>query len=300
MTRWQANALLLFSGAIWGMGFVAQSTAMASIGPLLFIGLRFAAASLSVLPFAIREARTAPPMSDGGWAGLVSIGLLLFAGMTAQQFGLLTTSVTNSGFLTGLYVVMVPFLSVLVFRVWPNPVVWPAAACAFAGIWLLSGGSVSALKTGDWLTILCAAIWAVQVILIGRFAASTGRPIMLALVQFAVCATLGLLSAGLWETINLQAIRQVLPEILFAGVFSGGLAFTLQAVGQRYTTPAQAAIFLSSEAVFAAIFGAWLLGERIGPIGLLGCAMIFAAIIAVEALPAALERRESSAPDFKT
>lgn len=127
MTRFQANLLLLIAGAMWGMGFVAQSTAMSAIGPLLFIGLRFAIACVSMLPFAIWEARRSPTiLTRRDWRNFVAIGLLLFAGMTAQQVGLLTTTVTNSGFLTGLYVVMVPFLAVILFRQWPHGVVWPA------------------------------------------------------------------------------------------------------------------------------------------------------------------------------
>jgi drug/metabolite transporter (DMT)-like permease len=291
MTNWKANALLIVAGAMWGMGFVAQSTAMTDLGPLLFIGLRFLAGTVSILPFAVREARNSKELSRSDRMAFAGIGVLLFAGMTAQQFGLLTTSVTNSGFLTGLYVVLVPFLSVLLFRTYPHPIVWPAATAAFAGIWLLSGGGISQLKTGDWLTVLCAAIWAIQVVLIARYATSTGRPIALAVSQFAVCSLFGLVGAAAYEPIDIAAIGRALPEILYSGIFSGGIAFTLQAVGQRYTSSSQAAIFLSSEAVFAAIFGAWFLGERIGAMGYAGCALIFAAIIAVEALPPLFTRR---------
>ena len=158
MTRVQANLVLLLAGAMWGMGFIAQSTAMDAIGPFLFVGLRFLFATLAMLPFALREASKAPDaLASESWIWFASIGLLLFGAMAAQQVGLLTTTVTNSGFLTGLYVVMVPFLAVLLFRQWPHPVVWPAAFCALAGIWLLSGGSVSRLTTGDWLTVLVEA-----------------------------------------------------------------------------------------------------------------------------------------------
>lgn len=292
MTRLQANLLLLLAGAMWGMGFVAQSTAMAAIGPFLFIGLRFLIATISMLPFALREAAMAKtPLGRGDWRAFGLVGLLLFGGMAAQQTGLLTTSVTNSGFLTGLYVVMVPFFAVIMFRQWPNPVVWPAAALALAGIWLLSGGDVVALKSGDWLTILCAAFWALQVIFIARHAATTGRPVTLAVTQFAICAVAGLAVALTAEPIAFEMVRAALPELLYAGIFSGGIAFTLQVVGQRYTTAPQAAIFLSTEAVFAALFGAIFLGERVPPAGLVGCGLIFAAILLVELLPAIRERR---------
>jgi drug/metabolite transporter (DMT)-like permease len=199
--------------------------------------------------------------------------------------------VTNSGFLTGLYVVMVPFIAVVLFRQWPHPLVWPAALTALAGIWLLSGGSVGAFRTGDWLTILCALIWALQVIYTGRYAAESGRPVTLAVTQFAVCGVVALVFAFFIEPIGWPAIRAALPEILYAGVIAGGIAFTLQAVGQRYTTAPQAAIFLSTEAVFAALFGAIFLGERLPLEALAGCGLIFAAILLVEAGPFLLSRR---------
>lgn len=292
MTRIQANLVLLLAGAMWGMGFVAQSTAMAAIGPFLFIALRFAVATAAILSFALRESsRSRRMLTRADWRAFGVIGLLLFGGMASQQWGLLTTTVTNSGFLTGLYVVMVPFLAVLLFRQWPHPVVWPAALAALAGIWLLSGGEVGRLTIGDWLTILCALLWALQMIFIARGASDTGRPVTLAVTQFAICAALGFVFALATEPFDWPAILEAAPEILYSGIFSGGIAFTLQAVGQRYTTAPQAAIFLSSEAVFAALFGAIFLGERLPAAGLAGCALIFAAILAVELIPALRPKR---------
>jgi drug/metabolite transporter (DMT)-like permease len=281
---------------MWGMGFVAQSTAMQAIGPLLFIGLRFVVATVAMMPFAIREGRRAERATlRTEWLAFGMIGLLLFAGMAAQQIGLLTTSVTNSGFLTGLYVIMVPFIAVVLFRQWPHPLVWPAALSALLGIWLLSGGSIGAFKVGDWLTILCALIWALQVIYIGKYAAASSRPVTLAVTQFAVCGALALVLAFILEPVEWPSIRAALPEILYAGIIAGGAAFTLQAVGQRYTTAPQAAIFLSTEAVFAALFGAIFLGERL-PLGALaGCALILAAILLVELGPVLLSRRRLAA-----
>jgi drug/metabolite transporter (DMT)-like permease len=292
MTRFQANSLLLIAGAMWGMGFVAQSTAMQAVGPFLFIGLRFAIATAAVLPFALREGRQAStPLSRADWRVFALVGVILFLGMAAQQVGLLTTTVTNSGFLTGLYVVIVPFIGVLLFRQWPHPVVWPAALSALFGIWLLSGGGAVAFKVGDWLTIFCAVCWAFQVFFIARAAAHTGRPVTLAVAQFAVTAALGLMIALAFEPVELSAITAALPEILYAGIFSGAIAFTLQVVGQRYTTAPQAAIFLSTEAVFAALFGAIFLSERLPAAGILGCALIFSAILMVEIVPALRSRR---------
>src|SRR5690606_8971076 len=170
-------------------------------------------------------------------------------------------------------------------------IVWPAALSALAGIWLLSGGDVMVLTAGDWLTILCAALWALQVIYIARHAQNTSRPVTLAVTQFAVCGLVSLTIAPLEETIEMSAVVAALPEILYAGIVAGGIAFTLQVVGQRYTTAPQAAIFLSSEAVFAAIFGAIFLGERLPAAGLAGCGLIFAAILMVEIVPALGRKR---------
>ncbi len=286
MSRLQANLLLLLSGAIWGAGFIAQSTAMETLGPIWFIGLRFAVATAVALPFALIEKKRAPaPTSTGNRIGFVLTGLALFAAAATQQVGLLTTSVTNSGFLTGLYVVFTPILTTFVLRRRPHWVVWPSALAATAGIFLLSGGAWSALSTGDLLTILCAFLWSVQMICVGLFAGRSQRPLALSLVQFAVCAILGCALAAAIEPISLAAIRGALVEILYAGFFSSGLAFICQNVAQRHTTAPQAAIFLSSEALFAALFGVVLMGDSIAAAGYAGCAIIFVAMLATELVP---------------
>ncbi|MCV9961274.1 DMT family transporter [Pararhizobium sp. BT-229] len=286
MTRIQANFFLLFSGAIWGAGFVAQSTAMDAIGPLWFIGLRFAIATAVAAPLALWEARKAEaPMPKSSFRNFIWIGLALFAGAATQQIGLMTTSVTNSGFLTGLYVVFVPLLTIIFLRRKPHWIIWPAAFMATFGIFLLSGGELASLTGGDFLTIVCAMFWAIQLMLVGIFATSTGRPMALSMTQFAVCAVLGCAAGAVYEPIDLAAVTNALPEILYAGFFSSGIGFICQVVGQRYTTAPQAAIFLSSEALFAALFGVLLLGETITSVGYVGCAIIFAAMLVVEIVP---------------
>lgn len=291
MTHARANLLLLFAGAIWGFGFVAQSTAMDSVAPFMFVGIRFLLAALTIAPLAVREARSATrTLTPRDFYGFLFIGLLLFCGAALQQIGMKSSSVTNAGFLTGLYVVMVPFLGVLLFRQWPHLVVWPCAVTALGGIYLLSGGQFAGLAAGDWLIIACAVFWALQIIFINRIGIRTGRPIMLSLVQYVVCAALGLALALTTEHNELHSIMSAAPELLFAGIISSGIGFTLQAVGQRFTTAPQAAIMLSSEALFAALFGVILLGERLSFQGVIGCALIFSAMIAVELIPAMRSR----------
>jgi drug/metabolite transporter (DMT)-like permease len=296
MTRARANLLLLLAGAIWGMGFVAQSSAMAHVGPWAFNAIKFALAALAVAPFAWREARgTAAPLSKADLGGFGFIGVLLFLAAILQQIGIVTTSVTNTGFLTGLYVVFTPFFGVLLMRNRPHWIVWPAALLAFAGIVLVGGGSLGSLRSGDFLVIGCAVFWSLQIVYITRFAQGSGRPLTLSLVQFGVAAVLSALGAVTLETTTLAALGHAWIELVYGGVFSIGLAFSLQTIGQRYTTAPQAAIFLSSEALFAALFAALFMGERIAAIGLVGCACIFAAMMAVELVPMLRRQRSASA-----
>ncbi len=301
MSRSLANALLLLAGLVWGMGFVAQQSAMDSVGPMLFIGLRFVLAAIVVSPFAFFERRVdrqAGQLTMAQCFQVLLVGVVFFTAMSLQQVGLLNTSVTNAGFLTGLYVVIVPILVLIVLRERQHWIVWPAALASLLGIYLLGGASLSGLTWGDGLVIACAGFWAIQVTMIGKTVQRLGRPVQIATVQFAVCGLLGLaghvvfmslpLTRSLEPAFALEAIRNAALEIFYAAVFAGGLAFSLQAIGQRYTREADAAILLSSEALFAGLFGAWLLKERLGPIGYIGCAIIFAAILAVQVAPLAL------------
>lgn len=299
MKRTTANALLLVTGAVWGMGFVAQSTAMDAIGPIFFTGVRFLTAALAVLPFALWETRRAaarnePKLTGRQWRSFALLGAILFASLAAQQIGLLTTTVTNAGFLTGTYVVLVPVIGVLLLREFPHPVVWPAAAMTLGGIFLLAGGRLDGLVEGDLWILLCALLWAFHVIALGRFVRDASRPFTLACTQFFVCGVIGCALAPFFEPVALDLVVAAAPEVLFAGAISGGLAFTLQAVAQRYTTAPQAAIFMSTEAPFAALFGALLLAERIPAIGWVGCALIFIAIVAVEIVPMLRPQRVSA------
>lgn len=296
MTRVQANLLLLLAAAIWGGGFVAQSTAMTAIGPFWFIGLRFAVATVAVLPFLFVEVRRASVETTRRHLGLyILIGLALFGGASTQQIGLQTTTVTNSSFITGLYVVFVPLIAVAFLRRPPHWIIWPAAIMAVAGIYMLSGGHLSAMTTGDGLTVVCAAFLAIQITLAGTTVSETGRPLTLSAAQFAVTAVAALFVAAIVEPISMEAILGAAPEILYVGVFSSGVAFVLQVIGQRYTTPSQAAIFLSSEALFGSALGALLLGETMPPLGYAGGALMFIAMLVVELVPELKKRRSQPA-----
>jgi drug/metabolite transporter (DMT)-like permease len=292
MSRIQANLLLLLAAAIWGGGFVAQSEAMEWLGPNWFNALRFTLATLAVLPFALVEAKKAArPLALNEYGWFLLVGLSLLAAQTLQQIGIQSTSVTNASFLTGLYVVLVPVIAVLILRRRPHWVIWPAALLTVLGILLLNGGSLSALGDGDLLVILCAIFLAVQITLTPIAVRISERPLALATVQFAVCGLGAGLAAAALEPISTGAIVSALPEILYGGLLSSGVAFVLQIIGQRYTTAPQAAIFLSSEALFGALFGAVLLAETLPGIGYVGCGLIFVAMLLVELVPEMARRR---------
>lgn len=285
MSRLSANSLLLIAAMVWGAAFVAQSTAMDSIGPLGFTGVRFLLAALSVAPFAYFEWRKSDNRINlKGHLQGVMVGGVFFIAITLQQYGFFTTSVTNAGFLTALYVVFTPIMGILILRTWPSTYIWPIVVIALTGAYLLAG-SLESMAIGDGLMVISGLFWALQIILIGRLVNQYGNPITIAFVQFLTAGTLGMLFGLPIEGMEWHNLTGAWFEIIYTGVFSGGLSFTFQAIGQRYTPSADAAILLSSESLFAAIFGALLLNERLTGSQIVGCVMIFSCILLVELLP---------------
>ena len=285
MSRLSANLLLLIAAIVWGAAFVAQSTAMDNIGPLSFTGLRFLLGAFAVAPFAYMEWKRSPnPIPAKGHKQGVFVGIIFFIAITTQQYGFLTTTVTNAGFLTALYVVLTPLLGLLLFRQIPNPIVWIIVAVSLTGTYLLAGGLTGLIK-GDVLMIISAHFWALQMLLIGRLVGQYGNPVTIAFVQFLTTGIIGLVAGLILEPLSLQNITGAWKELLYTGVLSSGLAFTLQAIAQRYTPAAYAAILLSTESLFAALFGAIILGETLSGSKWFGCALIFSSILLVELLP---------------
>jgi drug/metabolite transporter (DMT)-like permease len=289
MSRLRANALLLLAALIWGSAFVGQSLGMAGVGPLTFTGVRFLLGALVVAPLAWREwqalraAGLRPGRAELRWVLL--LGGLLCVGVVMQQIGLMTTSVTNAGFLTALYVPLVPLLAWIVQRQLPHWSVWPAAAGCLVGVWLLTGASLTGLSAGDWWVLTSALPWAVHVLLVGQVANRIRGAYLLACGQFLVCALLAGLLGLATEHLDTTGLRLAAGAIVYTGVLSVGVGFTLQVIAQRHAHAADAAIILSSETVFAALFGAWFMGDRLSATGLLGCALILGCILAVQLLP---------------
>ncbi|BAN50225.1 DMT family transporter [Metapseudomonas resinovorans] len=281
----RADLLMLITAAIWGAAFVAQRLGMDAIGPFLYTGLRFALGAIILLPLLLILPRPAvkQPLNRGMLLGGLLMGLALSLGINLQQVGLMFTTVTNSGFITGLYVIIVPLLGLFLGHR-TGMGTWLGACLAVVGMFLLSVGDGFHVASGDWLQLAGACVWGVHVLLVGFFA-SRYDPIRLAILQFIVCAVLSLVLAVIFEEIKLDAILQAGPAILYGGVIAVAIGYTLQVVAQRHAIASHAAIILSLEAVFAAIAGALMLDESLHARGYLGCALMFVGMLVAQLWP---------------
>jgi drug/metabolite transporter (DMT)-like permease len=289
MNRLQANLLLALAAIIWGSSFVVQQIGTGELGSITFTGARFLVGALVVSPFAIKQFlrvdREERKFQPSDWLGLIVTGCVLVTAAALQQHGILRTTVTNSGFLTSLYVPLVPVLGLIFLKRRVHFSIWPASICCFIGTYILSGAQEVDLVAGDLWVISSTLFWATHVLLVGLIVSRTRAPLVVAAVQFLVSGCVGLLLGFLVESPSFLQIFEAGWGICYIGIFSVGMAFTLQVVGQRFTPAADAAIILSSEAVFAALGGMIFLGERLSPLQLSGGVLILTSILAVELLP---------------
>jgi len=275
-------AALLLSAVIWGFAFVAQRASMEFVGPFTFSAIRFALGGLVLIPATLLfRGNTAVPRevapSRHLWIAIGLAGAVLFVSVNLQQIGLMYTTAGKAGFITGLYVVMVPLLGLL-RRHRVGGFVWAGCVFAASGLYLLSVTGAISISGGDALVLGSAIGWAIHVHLVG-WLANKMHPLRVAVLQFAICAVLSLVVAVLTETIQLSEILKAGWMIAYAGVLSVGVAYTLQVVGQQRIDPARAGIILSLEAVFAVIGGWTLLGETLSPRGLIGCALMLSGMM---------------------
>jgi drug/metabolite transporter (DMT)-like permease len=279
--RLKADLTLLVVALVWGSAFVVQRIAAVEVGIFLFNGLRFLVGALALLPLAwitARRQRRLPALQSQELAGVALLGVLLFTAAALQQWGLQYTTAGNAGFITGLYVVFVPIFLAFGWQRWPRPAVWPAALLAAVGLFLLSTEGHFALAFGDSLELAGAVIWAFHVILIGHLVQRM-EVLYLAVGQYVVCGLLSLLVGAFSETGMLAGLAAGWWAILYTGLLSVGLGYTLQAIGQKVAPPADAAILLSAEAAFAALFGWLILQETLTPLQILGCLLIFSGML---------------------
>lgn len=277
---WQGNSMLLIAAAVWGGGFVAQRMGLDHVGPFTYNACRFPVGALCLLAYHIlihrRQVKTPVPVHSLIKPVLIC-GSCMFMGASFQQYGLKYTTASNAGFVTGLYVIFVPLIGILLGH--KNGVsVWLGCILAVSGMYLLSVSESMTINLGDALVFISALFWSFHVLSIGHFA-SRIDPIRFAIGQLVVCTLGSGIVAALTEPITWPSIQLASGAIIYGGVFSVGLGFTLQVFGQRNATPAAAAIILSLESVFAALFGVLFLHEVLSPRALTGCALMLSGMI---------------------
>jgi len=291
--RLQADLILLAVAAIWGSAFVVQRLAAVEVGVYLFNGLRFLVAALFLAPIAISRALAGPDMAGvnrKSLPGVVLVGLLLAGGAALQQAGLKYTTAGNAGFITGLYVVFIPIFLGLFWHQQVRRIIWLGALFAVIGLFLLSTGGRFRLSFGDALELAGAVFWALHVIFIGRLVQRLDV-LQIAVGQYLVCGVVSLAIGLILEAQVLPALVDKWWAVAYTGLISVGLGYTFQAVGQRVAPPADAAIILSLEAVFAAAAGWIFLGEVLGPVQLTGCGVMLLGMLLAQSETLAGSRR---------
>jgi len=277
-SRLKANLILLLAALIWGLAFVAQKIGAKYLGAFTFNGIRFALGSLSLIPLILFQTKKKQKLAEKNQPtanflipGII-IGLILFSAASLQQIGLATTTTGKAAFITGLYLVLVPFFGIfLKHSIKLN--MWVGAVLATIGLYILSVNEQFSIAHGDLLELIGAVLWAFHILTIDYFSKKVD-PLKLSCIQFTTCSVLSLMVAIIFEKITLNALWQALIPILYGGIFSVGIAFTLQVIGQKYAKPSDAAIILSMEAIFASLGGLIILHENLGLQGYLGCALM--------------------------
>ncbi len=285
----RANLLLLLTAVIWGSAFVAQSAGMEYVGPFTFIGIRTMLGGIVLLPvIAIMDRRAkhalpaetpnVPAYRKSWLVGGICCGVVLFAASSLQQFGILYTSVGKAGFITAMYIVMVPLLGLL-FKKKVRLIVWLAVAIAAFGMYLLCINSgLEGVNRGDVLMLLCAVCFSCHILTVDHFSPYVDC-VRMSCVQFIVCGALALIAMAVYETPRIGNILEAWLSIVYAGVLSAGIGYTLQIIAQKDTAPAVASLLMSLESVFAVLAGWVLLGQTLTLREIAGCALMFVAIV---------------------
>lgn len=297
----RADIMLLTTAIIWGTAFVAQRSGMEFVGPLTFNGIRFIIGALILVPVILimeklgKKNQPAIPMTAEEkkkerkvlWTGGFFCGVALMAGSVIQQMGLVYTTAGKTGFITALYIVIVPMTGIFLGRK-VRALLWVSVALGVVGLYLLSINEGFSINVGDVLVFICAFGFAAHILVVDHFSPKT-NPIKLSAVQFLVCGTLSLILMFFFEDPQLKYILAGAIPILYTGIMSCGVAYTFQVIAQKDTEPTVASLLLSMESVFAVIFGMLILHEQLLPKEAVGCIIMFAAIILAQ-LPKKSER----------
>jgi len=274
-------ALLLSASLIWGVAFVAQSAGMAYVGPYTFTAVRSALAALSLGILILILDRTGMKSKNNDkktlWRAGIILGIVMTIASNLQQIGLVTTSAGKAGFITSLYIVFVPIFGLFIGKR-PHPLLWISVLIALAGLYFLSIHGDFSMSTGDLLVLASAVAFTFQILLVDHYSPKVDI-IRLNCIQFAVMALLSCGPMMLLEQPKISAISDAWLPIVYAGIFSGGGAYTLQMLGQRRVEPTTASLLLSPENVFSALAGWAILSQTLSIREMLGCALVFIAII---------------------
>ncbi len=281
---------MLLTAAIWGFAFVAQRAGMEFVGPFTFNGIRFALGTISLLPLLLLKGnhRKSPDDTKNSWnkdlliSGLL-LGFVLFVAATLQQIGMVYTSAGKAGFITGLYVILVPAIGIFMKKR-TSINIWIGALIAVFGLYFLSVKENFGIGNGDLLVLFSALFFAFHILLISNFSPRMSA-IRLSIVQFAVCSLLSLLTAFFTEAIILEDILKAAIPIIYGGVFSVGVAYTLQIVGQKHAHASAASIILSLESVFAVLGGWLILSEQLSVRGMAGCMLMLSGMVLSQVNP---------------
>lgn len=282
----KSNVLLLITAAIWGFAFVAQRVGMQYVGAFTFNGVRFALGSISLIPLLVffNSRRNAEEKKENNLKKAVIPGIIagtiLFLAASLQQIGLVYTTAGKAAFITGLYIVLVPLLGIFL-KQHVKKSTWAGVLLAVVGLYFLSVNEDFSIAKGDFLEIIGAFFWASHILTIDHFTKKVDA-LQLSFVQFAACAVLSMAVAFTTEQVSMAGIGQALVPVLYGGLGSVGIAYTLQVVAQKNAKPSHAAIILSMETVFAAVGGAILLHENLGARGYLGCILMFAGMMVTQ------------------
>ena len=280
----KGNLILLLTAVIWGISFVSQRVGMEYIKPNTFNGLRTMLGALVLVPFIILRDKTGKSRQSDGrrlLIGGIVCGVLLCLASTLQTWGMVYTTSGKSGFITAMYMIFVPIIGLFIGkRIRPLTVL--GIVSGVVGMYMLSlGGSELSLNKGDLITLVCAVIFAFHIMVIDRLSSEVDG-VKLACLQFFVCGTINIILMLLFENPDWSLVRSCTVPILYSGIMSCGVAYTLQIIGQQYTEPTPASIIMSLESVFAALAGWLLLKEALLPREILGCVLMFVAIIVVQ------------------
>lgn len=280
------NLMLVLTAFIWGTAFVSQSKGMEHIGPFTFLAARSYIGSFALIPciFILNKLKTTQEAQKGKEynikilvLGGICCGVALFVASIFQQIGIAYTTVGKAGFLTALYIVIVPILG-LFFRKKVSKKVWLSVIIAVVGMYLLCIKEEFRISNGDLLVIICALFFSIHILVIDYFSPKVDC-VKMSCIQFFVCAIISTVFMFIFEQPSISTLYATLPYILYAGVLSSGVAYTLQIIGQKGNDPTVTSLILSLESVFALLSGFVLLGERFSFKEGVGCVLIFSAII---------------------